>query len=265
MVSYKTYPPPEELISQVRFFWSLESDLSGYIHRSMADVCGELIFHYKGKFSEMRDNGLLASCPTAEFHAATDQTCRFVTNERFGIFGVYLYPEAIANLSGMSAKDLINQAPGLGDIWNNEGRELEEKVMLSNSNFDRIEIVTQFLKRRLRHCDHGCLYFPPLRYLLESTAPIKIEDLARKFNTTTRQLERKFQYHAGLSPKLFSRIVRFHRAFNTSSREHSSLTSIAYSCGYFDQSHFAADFKQFSGLNPKTFYKGGAEGRQWME
>ncbi|MBL7727053.1 MAG: helix-turn-helix domain-containing protein, partial [Dinghuibacter sp.] len=43
------------------------------------------------------------------------------------------------------------------------------------------------------------------------------------------------------------------------------LTDIAYECGYFDQSHFIHDFKQFSGYTPAVFFKGGAEGTEWRD
>jgi AraC-like DNA-binding protein len=32
-----------------------------------------------------------------------------------------------------------------------------------------------------------------------------------------------------------------------------SLTSIAYDCGYFDQSHFIKEFKSFTGLTPSGY------------
>jgi AraC-like DNA-binding protein len=32
-----------------------------------------------------------------------------------------------------------------------------------------------------------------------------------------------------------------------------TLTSIAYECGYFDQSHFIREFKSFTGIAPSDF------------
>jgi AraC-like DNA-binding protein len=34
-----------------------------------------------------------------------------------------------------------------------------------------------------------------------------------------------------------------------------NLTEIAYDNDYFDQSHFIKDFKEFTGVSPKEFYK----------
>ena len=30
-------------------------------------------------------------------------------------------------------------------------------------------------------------------------------------------------------------------------------TELALDCGYYDQSHFANDFREFSGINPTTY------------
>ena len=55
-MKYFTIKPPESLAEYVRYFWVLEGEASpdkAYIHRSMADGCAELIFHYNGIFDEL--------------------------------------------------------------------------------------------------------------------------------------------------------------------------------------------------------------------
>jgi len=42
-----------------------------------------------------------------------------------------------------------------------------------------------------------------------------------------------------------------------------SLTQIAYDAGYYDQSHFIRDFKDFSGHHPRHYFFGEAEGTEW--
>jgi AraC-like DNA-binding protein len=57
-----------------------------------------------------------------------------------------------------------------------------------------------------------------------------------------------------LSPKLLARILRFRYAL---SRVHGQLgehAGLAADCGYFDQSHFIAEFQRFSGRTPANFY-----------
>jgi AraC-like DNA-binding protein len=50
--------------------------------------------------------------------------------------------------------------------------------------------------------------------------------------------------------------VRFQNAlFERSQNARMSLTSLAYACGYYDQSHMVHDFKVLTGMTPKHFFE----------
>jgi len=263
---YYTIPVPESLTRFVRFFWVFEMDLlpgQEYVYRSMADSCTEIVFHYKGNFEELTDTGL-TSQPNALLHAQSHQYKRFLTRESFGIFGAFLYPYVIPYLFNLSSYEAVGQIADLKLLCGNKGRILEEQMMLAADNLERVAVFSKFLHQKL--CDKqpedrvaNCVK----RILLsDSTLPVK--DLANHANLSVRQLERTFKDYVGLSPKLFSRIVRFHSAlkqYNSSG----TLTEIAYDCGYYDQSHFIHDFKQFSGYHPKQYFFGKPEGIEWRE
>ncbi|RYF96544.1 MAG: AraC family transcriptional regulator, partial [Chitinophagaceae bacterium] len=62
-----------------------------------------------------------------------------------------------------------------------------------------------------------------------------------------------------------SRILRFQMATRLYGVKEKSLTDIAYGCGYYDQSHFIHEFKQFSGYHPRQYFSGSPEGVAWKE
>jgi AraC-like DNA-binding protein len=69
-----------------------------------------------------------------------------------------------------------------------------------------------------------------------------------------KKMERAFLQSVGYTPKYFHRVVRFNKAVRLmNNRREESLTGIAYSCGYYDQSHFIRDFHQFAGTSPGRF------------
>jgi len=53
---------------------------------------------------------------------------------------------------------------------------------------------------------------------------------------------------------LFRKISRFQKSLYLLANNNDSLTSIAHHCGYFDQSHFIKDFKEFTGTTPSEFH-----------
>lgn len=261
-MTYYTIPPPLSLSRIVRFFWVLESD-QPYCHRSMADGSVEMIFHYKGVFNEITPGGIEKSF-TAGLHGPSDSFREFVINQAFGIFGVYLYPFAIPLLFSVSSDELGNQMPDLAGLTGGDGIELEEKMMTAFSNRARLSILINFLEKRLRqNPKEEPAICSAIRQVIHTRGTIPVHEIARRAFLSTRQFERKFRAYAGFSPKLYSRIVRFQSATQHYGILNRSLTNIAYDCGYYDQSHFIHDFKQFSGYHPKHYFSGKAEGVEW--
>ena len=265
---YETYEPPPLLIPYVRFFWVLEADVSRgdeFVHRSMADGCVEMVFHYLGEFDEIEAAGTRIDSPFSNVQAQSTMFRRFSTRASFGIFGAYLYPYAIPRLFAFPAYDLTNISPDLGSVFGRAGSQLEERIITAVDNPERIRILSSFLIDRLR-APHRDL--PPIRHaidaVLEADGDVRVSDLARHHGLSLRQFERKFKEFAGLSPKLYSRVARFQAATRHKFAGVRDLTEIAYACGYYDQSHFINDFRQFSGYTPKEYFWADAEGTQYM-
>ena len=78
-----------------------------------------------------------------------------------------------------------------------------------------------------------------------------VHDVANEMSVSTRKLERHFLEHLGLTPKLFSRLVRFDRAARAiASRGRIPWSQFALAHGYSDQAHFINEFKEFAGVTP---------------
>jgi len=266
---YQTFRPSIRLAPYVRFFWALEADVARgdeFVHRSMADGCVEVVFHYRASFDEVDTEGNRTFSPISSIQAQSTAYRRFSTNESFGIFGAYLYPHAIPRLFAYPASDFTNSSPDLESVFASEGRRLEEQMISAHDNEERVAVVTRFLENKLSVSTRE---LPPIyraiHSVLDAAGDIRIAELAREHDLSTRQFERKFKEFAGLNPKLYSRVVRFQAATQHKFAGIRDLTEIAYACGYYDQSHFINDFRQFSGYTPKEYFWTNAEGTQYMD
>lgn len=246
----------------VRFFWTLEADVAAggkYVHRALADSCSEWIFHYQGTFEEILGKGATQRSFTSGFQGPTSSYRRFEINRGFGIFGVYLYPFAVPALFDVSAEDLRNQMPDIASLLGLEGLLLEEKIMLAPNNNARVSIVSDFLLKRL-----SAVQNPPnamesaVKSIIVQRGAVSVEALASDYCLSKRHFERKFRTLTGFSPKLYSRIARFQSVFPELLTPTASLTDVAFKCGYYDQSHFIQEFREFSGFSPGEFLKGGS-------
>jgi len=266
---YQTFQPHPSLAKYVRFFWSLEGEANAntpYIHRSMAEGCTELLFHYNGVFDELLSNGKTESSFQSGISGQSQKVRRFTINQNFGMFGVYLYPFAISHLFSVPANELTNQMPDLKSILGIEADELEEKMMLAINHSARVNILSSFLLQRIQKASKQPPgIFETIQHVIDTHGSLNVKDLAARNFLSTRQFERKFMHYAGFTPKLFSRIIRFQHTVSQYGAKDTSLTDIAYSAGYYDQSHFIQDFKAFSGHNPKAYFSGKTETTVWKD
>lgn len=78
--------------------------------------------------------------------------------------------------------------------------------------------------------------------------------VAEKVNLSQRRFIQLFRDEVGLTPKLFCRVQRFREVIKTVKTYCDvDWVDIALSCGYFDQSHFNHDFREFRGISPTEY------------
>jgi AraC-like DNA-binding protein len=80
-----------------------------------------------------------------------------------------------------------------------------------------------------------------------------METIATRYGISARYMQQLFLQYTGLTPKLYSQINRFQHSLKLVTSRNTSLTDIAYECGYADQSHFIKEFKAFTGTTPSGY------------
>ncbi|QNA43156.1 helix-turn-helix domain-containing protein [Lacibacter sediminis] len=169
---------------------------------------------------------------------------------------VGLHPGGLHRLLGLSMAEMIDGSYDAEDVFGNEMNELNEKMQEANS-FDAIkDVVELFLLKKAKSLKDILPFDKAMLELLRVEGNVSIEKLASMACLSLRQFERVSKERIGLPPKLFSRIVRFSKAYRLKEQMPGiSWTKIAYECNYFDQMHLIRDFKQFAGVAPGVIEK----------
>lgn len=265
---YYTVSPSAELSPYVRYFWVLEGEASPdtpYVHRSMADGCAELVFHYQGTFDELFPDRVEQSFD-AGLAGQSTRFRRFQIEKNFGIFGVYFFPYAIPELFSIGGGEIVNQMLDLKTVLGKQGEELHERMALSTDNTERLKVVSTFLEAKIRRSVRGSNpMHHAIRHLVNTNGQGSVSKLAEDTFQSTRQFQRNFKHLSGFTPKTFLRIIRFQHAIGQYHQKEKSLSTIALDCGYYDQSHFIQDFRSFSGLTPRQYFSGETEATQWRD
>lgn len=147
--------------------------------------------------------------------------------------------------NGYSARELI-------------GREIEELLAVSHdtsSSKELSNIVQSYLFRKLPSTKEASAIDFALQHLLANYNS-DIDKIAAMACMSIRTFERKCKERLGMSAKTYARIARFHKAYKMlESRSMISWADLTYEAGYYDQTHFIKDFKEFAKLTPTVVYK----------
>lgn len=118
--------------------------------------------------------------------------------------------------------------------------------------------IEQFLLFCLRQTKRGAQDY---HYLLEQAVDdFSAGALAHQLRLSERSMQRLFRKHFTTTPKRYLRIRRFRAVLNTITSLQAtgnplSWEQLAYSCGYFDYSHFYRDLLLLTGRSPSDFLR----------
>lgn len=257
-MNYQVYTPSPELQEFVKCFWTLEDGpvQDPVRQRVLPDGCMEMIFHYGDLYKQYFEDGSFIVQPRSFVFGQITKYIEIAPTGVSGIISARFLPEGVLPFLPRPVAELENKAVSLIDLFGETGALLEQKVITAAGNPERIKIIEAFLLSRLtdpatidsitRHC---------VNVIMESRGQVGVVELAGKLKINRRNMERKFMTIIGMSPKQLSRVVRLQATLKMlEQRQFTSLTSLAYENGYYDQAHFIKDFKEFTGMSPKLFF-----------
>jgi AraC-like DNA-binding protein len=254
---FSTFPAPAYLNEYVRFFWVLESTESvtfPFIHRATAECCPELIFYYKGEVKVFRSESKPEKTFASGLYSQSRAFRKFAIEKEFGMLGVYLYPHAIPLLFDIPANKLSDYNVDITSLFGKEGSMLEDSVMCAATHPLRVELISNFLRKKLVQPQKKLFYLgSTIRQVIGTGSMPSVNEMANACNLSVRQIERDFQSLSGFSPRLFSKLTRFRALVENIQLTTNSLADLAYEFNYYDQSHFINEFKRFTGLTPTRY------------
>ncbi|REK49457.1 MAG: helix-turn-helix domain-containing protein [Bacteroidetes bacterium] len=257
-MQYKTYRPIKDLNTFVKCFWTLEGPKENADVRQtiVPDACIEMIFHYGDLYIQHLENGKSIVQPRCFVIGQLTRPLEIEPSGETGIFSVRFHPMGFLPFATVPIKELENTAVSLEKLFGKEGRELEEKILKTNSTRERIEYIESYLLQRLINRENvDRIVVSTVETILTANGQFSINEISRQAKISRRQLERKFSSAIGLSPKQLSKTIRLQATLKMLlNNNFTSLTSLAYENEYYDQAHFIRDFKKFTGHTPKGFY-----------
>jgi AraC-like DNA-binding protein len=167
------------------------------------------------------------------------------------VVGASLLPGGVQPILGVPARVIGQGIATLDDIVGNAASRFEERVVVSDSTHAMARLAPAISELGDALASPSPLIHAAVGLVRQSGGAARVDELANEMSVSTRKLERHFLEHLGLTPKLFSRLVRFDRAARAiASRGQMPWSQFALAHGYSDQAHFINEFKEFAGVTP---------------
>lgn len=257
-MKYNEFIPCEALKQYVKCYYTYESDTNSVSEdKAFATGCVEIMFNLGTGRWQIASGNDFKTTPFIELWGQIIQPLTFRSTGNNFMLGIRFYPHAASIFLNENVSLFNNQVSDLGDIAgkpiNTLYSKLQDTVLLAR----RIELVEEFLLNQLsrfeKRIHNVVLISSVITELKQDGFYDNIENVASRHGITPRHLQKIFLQHTGLTPKLYSKINRFQNSLLLVAKKDLPLTSIAYECGYFDQSHFIREFKSFTGFLPSAY------------
>jgi AraC-like DNA-binding protein len=252
LMLFRRIEPSAQLEKVVECYWIIESDEAPHTQKIIPDGFPELIFHYKDNYKinisgrwELQSKYLLAGQIRKFFHLKNTGTA--------GMIGIKLKPTALVHMYNLNMREytdrVVNLETALGSAFN----FLINEIKRTPEHDQWIKTIEEHLASQTP-AQPEAVPDDAVNLIFQSKGLITVKELCSQLHLTERSLERIFAKYIGLSPKFYSRIIRFSHIFDLLQKKDPSWNDLVYETGYYDQSHFIRNFKAFTGEDPSKYF-----------
>ncbi|HEY8928280.1 MAG TPA: helix-turn-helix domain-containing protein [Mucilaginibacter sp.] len=182
----------------------------------------------------------------------------FYASEHLTIIAYFLHPHVLHNFFGFSAHEVTDMCIDLSLMQPARPMGLKERLLNETALETRLQLMNNYiatLAQSLHTQLNGAVTFAT-QTILRNNGLASLKSIHHELGVTERTFQRLFEFHVGVSPKMFSRICQFNSAFEQlSNKRFDKLSDIAYDNGYADQSHLIRVFKEFTNVGPKEYLR----------
>jgi AraC-like DNA-binding protein len=259
---YLEHKPAPPLSRFIRVLWCARAPQLGHRReRVLPTGCAQVILSLARDF--------LLDCPEGQPEQRTAPALivgqRSVyemvdTSDMADLIGMVFAPGALPVFAADAADLFNNRNVPLEEVWGDDTRTLRDRLREIPSPQERLCCLERFLLTTFaprmdqpRHSLHPAVEFALNRFERASVIGT-VAEVARSTGWSERRLSQLFREQVGFTPKVWCRIQRFQRVVR---QLHAGVNApwpeLALECGFYDQAHFANEFRAFSGIDATTY------------
>jgi AraC-like DNA-binding protein len=256
-MEFKQFAPSDFLKPYVACFYSFKSDVkTEFTDTVFPSGNMEVIFNLGGGTWEFLVGEKFLKTPQVELWGQITKPLPVKSKGKQDMLGIKFLTHSASCFFRDEIGTLNNHVSDLTDVLGSPVKILHARLLETEKTVERIKLIEDFLLKRRTDIQKENSKLDKVADILSSikinATESSIRNIALGYGISPRYLHKLIYQHTGLSPKSLNKISRFQRSLQLITKK-GQLTSIAYDCGYFDQSHFIRDFKSFTGLTPRDY------------
>jgi AraC-like DNA-binding protein len=179
----------------------------------------------------------------------------FVYTAKTANFLIVFKEGGLSAFSRTPANEFFDQTVSADNLFRpKELDPLLERLAEAATDKERVVEAEAFLQSHLVTEKQDALIGNAIQLIRQHQGIIRIRHLASTLHLSQDSFEKRFRTLVGSTPKQYASIIRL-RSLIQNYPNYLSLTEASYEAGYFDQSHFIKDFRNFTGRPPKEFFQ----------
>jgi AraC-like DNA-binding protein len=214
-----------------------------------------MVFHYRGQTNEQVGTQPVQESGNWAVKGFTTLKTAYLPQSAIGVINVGFKPWGIQPFIPFHAEEITNAKLDLKLVYPKETSLVEERLMEADSTLERVSIVDDFLLSVFKETHPDPLAMGSLQAICANKGMVKVSRLSEEFFLSEKQFVRRFRNLTGVSPKFFSRLVRFQHILRLLENGRADLLSLAVKSGFYDPSHFIHEFTEFTGTTPQAYVK----------
>ena len=267
----KAFPKNPSLLPYIHSYVSIISEIHDrkeqYITRFFPSFMTQFVFDFYGSLNEVLEEGSVQLDIDKGTYVKSGigtwmdffQKESTSSNRLVKSFKVTLYPHVLYEVFGLSPFEMKNEDLNITDIWGKqEGKLLFEELESKDTSEGMIAVFERYFLKQLLKKRFSKKNIPT--YLLDGHNYPSLKLLSKECGHSERWIQKQHLEVLGESFKQIQNNVRFIKTLRWMNgavlrgESHLKFVTIAYECGYFDQTHFIKEFKKFTGLTPSSYF-----------
>lgn len=234
--------PPPDLTELFEHYWALRWDLRG-----REPVTQQVLSHPSVHLVAERGRSGIFGVPTRTFTRAIEGRGR--------VFAVKFRPAGFRPFLGSGVFALTDRTTPVSAVFGSDGETLVRQLLALVDESRMVELASAFIRDRLPPPDSTVAEVNRIVARIMSDREItRVDHVVQQSGLGKRALQRLFKEYVGVGPKWVIQRYRLHEASERlAGGEEVDLAALAADLGYFDQAHFAREFRALVGMPPAAY------------